>query len=85
MEQTKPAHKFFIHPSIDVLSANIKKLDSMSNAPRDSVETLRETCLKKLKSYRLEDYLKRYTSEVDKTQARARWEAVTEFTYRRRS
>jgi hypothetical protein len=81
MYQTKRAPTYRIHPSIDDLASRIRGL---GNDATDEVATLlREACLGKLKSYKLEDYLKRYASEEEKMQARSRWDTVLNFANRR--
>jgi len=82
-EKTKP--KFFIHPSIDALAESIKKLDGTASAAPEAIESLRETCVRKLRSYKLDDYLKRFASEPEKVQARLRWGLVIEFANRKKS
>lgn len=80
MYQTKRAPTYRIHPSIDDLASKIRGLGDAN----DEVATLlREACLGKLKSYKLEDYLKRYASEEEKMQARSRWDTVLNFANRR--
>jgi len=82
MRPMRPNHRFTIHPSIDSLVEQIGKLDKTSDPV--AVDALRESCVQKLRSYKCEEYLKRYTSETDKSQARARWEVVSEFANRPR-
>jgi hypothetical protein len=81
MYQTKRAPSYRIHPSIDDLASRIRGLST--DATEEVATLLREACLGKLKSYKLEDYLKRYTSEEEKMQARSRWDTVLNFANRR--
>ncbi len=80
MHPPKRSPTYRIHPSIDDLVTRIRRLDG---APADESLALREACLGKLKSYKLEDYLKRYVSDSDKSEARTRWDLVLNFANRR--
>jgi len=80
----KPKQKFQIYPSIDSLVTSIKDLSVKKKVSADQIESLRELCIKKLRSYRMDEYLKRYTTEADKLQARNRWAMVIEFANRSR-
>jgi hypothetical protein len=82
MRPMRPNHRFMIHPSIDSLAERISTI----NVEKDpaAADELRESCIQKLRSYRCEDYLKRYESEADRILARARWESVSDFASRPR-
>jgi hypothetical protein len=71
-----------IHPSIEGLVALIKSADPV----RSEQETtqLRDACRSKLRSYSLEAYLRRYTTEPEQAAARDRWEIVAAFANRGR-
>ena len=68
-----------IHPSIDGLVAMItaKKKNSAEEDAK-----LRELCRRKIRSYREDVYLKRYTTAPDLAAAKDRWQMVTEFANR---
>jgi hypothetical protein len=78
----RPNHRFMIHPSIDSLAERITTINDDKNPT--AADELRESCIQKLRSYRCEDYLKRYENEADRILARARWEAVSDFASRPR-
>ncbi|MBA3710811.1 MAG: hypothetical protein H0W83_18555 [Planctomycetes bacterium] len=74
------SHRASIHPSIDGLVAMIaaKTMES----PKEENQ-LREMCRKKIRSYREDVYMKRYTTVPDVAAARDRWQIVTAFANRR--
>ena len=68
-----------IHPSIDGLVTMIKATKSNTS---DEAAQLRELCRRKIRSYREDIYLKRYTTSTEQAAAKDRWRLVTEFANR---
>ncbi len=71
-----PSSNAAIHPSIDGLSALIL---SQSKRSADETTKLHALCVRKLRSYREDVYIKRYTTTEDQEAARARWQVVAQF------
>ncbi len=68
------------HPSIDALVAKIQD-DTRDRSPTET-EELRDVCRKKLRSYALEAYVKRYSTPAEQLAATERWETVNAFAHR---
>lgn len=66
-----------IHPSIDGLVAMIA--GHTKATPATESVRLRELCVRKIRSYREDVYLKRYTTPTDVAAAKDRWQVVTAF------
>ncbi len=71
-----PSSNAAIHPSIDGLSALIL---SPSKRSADETTKLHALCVRKLRSYREDVYITRYTTTADQEAARARWQIVAQF------
>jgi len=69
-----------IHPSIEGLVTLIKT--TVPPRTEQEVTQLRDACRSKLRSYSLEAYLRRYTTEPEQVAARDRWEIVAAFANR---
>ncbi|MBA2482447.1 MAG: hypothetical protein H0V44_17425 [Planctomycetes bacterium] len=68
-----------IYPSIDGL---VGMIQAAKNDPADEeTARLREMCRHKLRAYKVDEYLKRYTTTEEQVAARARWELVHEFAH----
>lgn len=75
-------HRGTILPSIDGLIGLIESNRKSGDAEEERL--LREMCLRKIRSYPIEAYAKRYTNDVEQQAARARWNEVRDFANRRR-
>lgn len=69
-----PAQRSMILPSIESLEQRITSITDTT--PADEVAQLRETCKRKIRSFALKDYLRRFE---DQEAARTRWEFVAQF------
>ncbi len=65
-----------IHPSIEGLVAMIA--GGTTNSSEQNAK-LRDLCVRKMRSYREDVYLKRYTTPIDLASARDRWQTVSAF------
>ncbi|MBA3707744.1 MAG: hypothetical protein H0W83_02860 [Planctomycetes bacterium] len=68
-----------IHPSIDGLTALIQ---SPKKRTAEEAAQLRALCLRKIRSYREDIYVKRYATTPEQEAARGRWQIVTQFANR---
>jgi len=75
-----PRSTGFIHPSIDGLVEMIQTQRKTSTAAE--VAELRELCKRKMRSYREDVFLKRYTTPTEVDAARTRWNIVSSFANR---
>jgi hypothetical protein len=69
----------FIHPSIDGL---VEMIRAQGKGSAEEVTQLRELCKRKMRSYREDVFLKRYTVPSDIDAARERWNIVSSFANR---
>jgi hypothetical protein len=73
--RARTPHRFTIHPSIDSLFERIGAIGR--STPVAEVETLREACRGKIRSYPLDSYLRTRTDPIE---GRTRYETVAGFT-----
>ena len=73
-------NRAIIYPSIDGLVGMIQEART-KGADHDETPKLREMCRHKLRSYKVDEYLKRYPTPEEQLKARARWEIVNEFAH----
>jgi hypothetical protein len=75
ISRARTPHRFTIHPSIDSLVDRIGAIGAGTTAAE--IETLREACRGKIRSYPLEAFLR---TRPDRVEGRTRYETVASFT-----